>query len=262
MKTFITFFAVAFLALASNAQYGTNKRTISYQAVVREANGQLAANKSIGVQISILCCTPGNPPMFTEKHSVTTNENGLFSIEIGAGEFVSGISFFNIYFGQLLYVKTELDLLGGNNYTETSTSSLLSVPSANYALVSSYLEGPAWNFVGAYTMTNVNNSDFEFLGYVYIQYLSPNKVIFTFRPEDKELQLYDHSGGGYTEDLQMPLGTFLGEVTGNTIQFNKQGSGWYGIDHEDRLSGELIGDELKIWFTDYPEEYFILRKKE
>ncbi|MGB0167146.1 MAG: hypothetical protein ACPF8V_09865, partial [Luteibaculum sp.] len=247
-------------AATTYAQYATNKRTISYQAVVRDANGQLAANKAIGVQISILCCTPGNPPMFTERHSVTTNENGLLSIEIGAGEYLSGISFLNIYFGQLLYVKTELDLLGGSNYTQSSTSSILSVPSANYAMVSSVLEGPAWNFVGAYTMTNDNNSDFEFLGYVYIQYLSPTQVLFLFRPEDKNVSLFD-GNTWYDEEFQMPLGTLLGEVFANKIEFKPQGSGWYEIDEEDRLSGELIGDDLKIWFTDYPSEYFVLRKK-
>ena len=51
MKRLITFFAIAFFAIVAFAQ---SPEQMSYQAIVRNANGKLLTNQQIGVQISIL----------------------------------------------------------------------------------------------------------------------------------------------------------------------------------------------------------------
>lgn len=83
------------------------------------------------------------------------------------------------------FLKTEIDLLGGTNYTITSTSELLSIPVSNYSHVSGSLHGPSWDFVGAYTQINQANTDFEIIGFSYMTYLGVDKVMWTFTTYDE-----------------------------------------------------------------------------
>lgn len=105
----------------------------TYQAVVRDASGNLVVNQSIGVQLSILKSTSVGTAVFVETHSATTNENGLLTIFIGTGSFVTG-SFVTIdWSSDVYYLKSEIDITGGTNYTLSGTSKLVSVPYALYA---------------------------------------------------------------------------------------------------------------------------------
>jgi len=106
---------------------------MSYQAVIRNSNNTVVSNHAVGMRISILQGTAIGTSVYTETQSPTTNTNGLIAIEIGTGTIVSG-SFSNIDWANGPYfVKTETDPNGGNNYTLTGTSQLLSVPYALYA---------------------------------------------------------------------------------------------------------------------------------
>jgi formylglycine-generating enzyme required for sulfatase activity len=71
--------------------------------------------------------------VYAETHAPQTNANGLATLEIGGGTLFSG-NFANINWANgPFFVKTETDPNGGNNYTITNTSQLLSVPYALYA---------------------------------------------------------------------------------------------------------------------------------
>jgi hypothetical protein len=106
---------------------------MSYQAIVRNADGGLVSNKPIGIQISILQGTASGTAAYIETHSPTTNINGLITLEIGNGSKTTG-NFSEIDWGaQTYFVKTETDLTGGSNYTISGTSQLLSVPYALHA---------------------------------------------------------------------------------------------------------------------------------
>lgn len=103
---------------------------MSYQAIIRNADGNLISNKVVGIQISILKTSSSGTAIYTETHSRTSNINGLVTIEIGTGSVVTG-SFSAINWGNDSYfIKTETDVDGGTNYTITGTSQLLSVPYA------------------------------------------------------------------------------------------------------------------------------------
>lgn len=106
---------------------------MSYQAVIRDAAGELVSNTGIGMQLSILQGGKEGTTVYVERHFPTTNDNGLVSIEIGGGTVISG-SIESINWGDgTYYVKTETDLLGGANYTLSHTSAFLSVPYALFA---------------------------------------------------------------------------------------------------------------------------------
>ncbi len=106
---------------------------ISYQAVIRNSSDLLVANQSIGIQISILQNSPVGTAVYVETQNPTSNANGLISIEIGSGSVVSGTFSAIDWANDSFYIKTEIDITGGVNYTITGTSQLLSVPYALYA---------------------------------------------------------------------------------------------------------------------------------
>ncbi|MFM7700756.1 MAG: hypothetical protein ACKO7V_08215, partial [Bacteroidota bacterium] len=105
----------------------------THQAVMRGASGQLLTNQSIGVLVSVLSGSASGSDVYVERHTATTNANGLMSIEIGGGVAQSGTFAGINWGGASFYLKVEADLAGGTNYGISSTSQLLSVPFALYA---------------------------------------------------------------------------------------------------------------------------------
>ncbi|MCB0649675.1 MAG: tail fiber domain-containing protein [Saprospiraceae bacterium] len=113
--------------------FAQSPEKMSYQAVVRDATGQLITNSEVGVRISILQGSSSGSAVYIETQNPTANANGLVSLEIGEGTIVSG-DFATIDWGSnSYYLKTETDPNGGFNYTIAGTSQLLSVPYALYA---------------------------------------------------------------------------------------------------------------------------------
>ncbi len=105
----------------------------TYQSVIRDSNNDLVINTAVGVQISILQTSSIGAAVYVETHSVSTNVNGLLSLEVGGGSVVSG-TFSTIAWGSdSYYVKSETDPTGGTTYTITGTQQLMSVPYALYA---------------------------------------------------------------------------------------------------------------------------------
>ena len=47
----------------------------TFQAIVRDASGNLIANQSVGVQLSVLKSSASGSAVFVETHSVNTNAN-------------------------------------------------------------------------------------------------------------------------------------------------------------------------------------------
>jgi hypothetical protein len=106
---------------------------MSYQAIVRNATGQLLTNQNVAVRVSVLQGSAAGTSVYSERITGTTNVNGLVSLEIGSGTVLSGTFNTINWGGNSYYLKTETDPAGGTNYTITGTSQLLSVPYALYA---------------------------------------------------------------------------------------------------------------------------------
>ncbi len=132
MKRTFTILSTVILTAAVWAQ---SPEKMSYQAVIRDASGQLLAGRGIGMQISILQGTADGTAVYAETHSATTNANGLVSLEIGNGTVVSGDFSAIDWAGDVYFLKTETDpgAAGGTAYSITGTSQLLSVPYALHA---------------------------------------------------------------------------------------------------------------------------------
>ena len=103
----------------------------SYQAVVRNDSSRLVCNRPVGVQASILDDAGG--VLYRERHVEETNENGLLTVEIGSGNVLEG-SFSDIPWGtESVFLRTEIDPTGGENYVLSISQRLVSVPYALYA---------------------------------------------------------------------------------------------------------------------------------
>lgn len=121
---------IALLVTIANAQA---PEKITYQAVIRNSNDELIVNSTIGIRISIFQNSSTEILVYEDTQTTLTNNNGLISIIIG-----EGIGFDTINWSTGPYfIKTEVDILGGTDYTITGTSQLLSVP---YALHSKTTE--------------------------------------------------------------------------------------------------------------------------
>ena len=132
MKNFNTLFL--FFLLITISVFAQSPEKMSYQAVIRDASNTLVTNQSVGMQISILRNSINGSVEYTETKTVTTNINGLVTLEIGS-EDTSGFSLINWSAGPY-FIKIETDPDGGINYTISGTSQLMSVPFAMYAKTS------------------------------------------------------------------------------------------------------------------------------
>ncbi len=138
MKRTVTFMSMILLAACLLAQ---SPAKLNFQAVVRNAGGELIKNSNVGFRIQLLQSSEFGAAVYVETQEGTTNENGLVTLEIGGGTAVTGkLDTINWKNGPY-FLKTEIDPDGGTNYTITGTSQLLSVPYALYAENSSLPAG-------------------------------------------------------------------------------------------------------------------------
>ena len=113
--------------------FAQTPQLFNYQAIARDDQGIELANQIISLKISILSGSATGAVVYTETHSVSTNEFGLFTIQIGGGG--SSDDFSTIDWGiDSKWIRTEVDFSGGTEYTPLGLpTQLLSVPYAIYA---------------------------------------------------------------------------------------------------------------------------------
>jgi len=146
VKTAIVAVSIIANCLLSIANcFSQSPQSFKYQAIARDNTGNVLQNQSISIRITILSGSPTGTPEYAETHSDTTNQFGLFTLQIGNGTVVSG-DFTTINWGaNTHYAKVEMDETGGPAYQLMGTSQLLSVP---YALLAENV-----------TNDNVNDAD-------------------------------------------------------------------------------------------------------
>ncbi len=144
MKTKIfTILTLAFFTVFAQPQ------KISYQAIIRDAGGNILQNQNVLIQLDILQGSATGTTVYSEQHDVTTNQYGLVNLFIGTGSVISG-SMENIDWANGPYfLKTSIDI--GNGLQELGTQEIVSVPyslyskkadTANVAYTAVALSGP------------------------------------------------------------------------------------------------------------------------
>ncbi len=120
---------VAFIALGLTA-FAQVPQGFNYQAVVRNSAGQLMSNRTVSVRISILYGSETGAVIYQQTESLSTNANGLFTLIVGENS--SSFASINWANGPY-YILSEVDPMGGSDYTLSTTQKILAVPYAHYA---------------------------------------------------------------------------------------------------------------------------------
>ncbi len=103
-------------------------RGISYQAVARDAQGQAIASSPVNVRFTLHQSTPTGTTEYSETHTLTTNEIGLFHTFFGAGTAITSAFDSIVWNNTTKFLQVEIDL--GNGYVDMGTQQLMSVPYA------------------------------------------------------------------------------------------------------------------------------------
>ena len=115
---------------------------MTFQAVVRTAQGAVAANRAVTVQATILQGSANGTTVYSENFSGKTNANGLVTLKLGGGTPTVG-NFATIDWTDGPYFLTiAVDPDGGFSFTTQSTTQLLSVPYALHANTATALTEP------------------------------------------------------------------------------------------------------------------------
>lgn len=124
MKKIFAFFVSMFITVV---MIGQAPASFKYQAVLRDARGNIKANTSTNIIISILSGSATGTVVYSETHSVSTDGYGLVNLEIGNGTATTGnMTAINWNTG-IYFIKTTVDGI------DMGTSQLLSVPYSLYA---------------------------------------------------------------------------------------------------------------------------------
>ena len=130
-RTLLTILSVLFCAItfAQSVPQGIN-----YQAVARDANGDVLMNQALTIQFSVISDISTSAISWQETHTATTNDYGLFTAIIGQGistSVGSSLSFDVIDWGTSNHLlKVEIDY--GGSLVDLGTTAFMSVPYSLY----------------------------------------------------------------------------------------------------------------------------------
>jgi len=204
---------------------------INFQSILRNANGEVVANKNVKLKISIQSGSMMDTTVYSETHLKTTDASGLLSLKIGTGTVIMG-RFDSIKWGKAShFIKLEADFNGGNNFILLGTQELMSVPYAFHSNTADSLVG-GYN----YQFQNITNELFN------LRY-ELERVIDSLRYELESLRIRDLSTQGFinTLDNQIPLV----DIDGNTYKKIIIGSQIW-MKENLRVSRYRNGDQIPI----------------
>ncbi len=121
---------VILLFVISEYSFSQVPQAFSYQGVARDASGNPILNSSVSVRSSIHDGSTTGPIQYQETQTTTTNNFGLFRLEIGNGTPTINVFDSVIWEVGTKYLEIEFDPLGGTNYILSGTTQILSVPYA------------------------------------------------------------------------------------------------------------------------------------
>ena len=126
MKKLLLSFSI--ILMIAGSMLAQAPQSFKYQAIARDADGQVLSNQQISLRIELHQGTEYGQTAYSEIHDVRTNQFGLVNLEIGNGKTIYG-EFAKINWALSKYfVNIEIDVNGGSNYISMGVSPLLSVP--------------------------------------------------------------------------------------------------------------------------------------
>ncbi len=131
----LTFFLPLFLLLTFSL-FAQAPQAICYQAAAKDATGKDLIQQDISIRASIMRGDPNGILEWQESHEITTDDFGLFSIEVGKGLYLGGnqTELQNIKWSNgKFWLSIEMDPLGGTDFTFMGATKIISVPYSLFA---------------------------------------------------------------------------------------------------------------------------------
>ncbi len=119
-------FLILLMSMVNRAQV---PQKIAYQAVIRNASGAVIASEQVQVQVKFHKSTTEGEVVYSENHTVTSTQQGLVSLQLGAGTVVSG-SFSAIPWNENIFIEVLVKRSSETGFTSMGTSQIVSVPYA------------------------------------------------------------------------------------------------------------------------------------
>jgi hypothetical protein len=209
-KLLLAVFAILLISVSSFAQAPDS---LNYQAIVRNADGNLIAEQPVGLEISILQGSNTGTVVYTETHAAISNKFGLVNLIIGGG--TPTVNTFPVidWSAGPYFVKVGLDPNGGTTYsTIMGTSQLLSVPYALHA-------NTADRFLGSDSDCGLKIGDTHAGGIIF--YLEPCGCHGLVAKASDELEVEDIKWSNSNKDTYaLARGLFRGAPNTKKIIFN------------------------------------------
>ena len=130
------FLSILFLIALQTISLGQVPQKFTYQAVATDNQGNELANQTFMVKALVVRNSANGTPQWIENHNVTTDEFGLFTIDVGSLSNDGGVmtSFADIPWGDdLFFLRIEMDLTNSGTFTFVGVKPLNSVPYALYS---------------------------------------------------------------------------------------------------------------------------------
>ena len=234
----------------------------SFQTIIRDSDGKVQKNQATGIQFTVLEVSATGTVVFSETHTVSTNDFGIINLTIGTGTVTEGVFADIVWGSNIHFLKTEIDPTGGNTYTISTTSQLMSVPYAMYAMKADttlktnisdvgnegdmlYFSGSKWN-----KLSKGNQGDFLRVNEVGL----PTWQSFAGFATDIDGNSYPLVKIGnqfwFQENLKTSKyndGTLITEVTDNTEWSNLTTGAW--CNYNNNISYDSIYGKLYNWYA-------------
>lgn len=144
--------------------FGQTPEAFNYQAVIRNAQGNVIANSSEQFQFDIHKTTASGPVVYSEVQNGTTNAFGLVNFQIGRGTNPS-VDFSTLTWNAGPYF-VEIKRMVGGSYESIGTQELISVPYALHAKKISLpytetLQGTDSYFGSKISITDITTNSFS-----------------------------------------------------------------------------------------------------
>ena len=107
-------------------------QSFSFQAVLRGNNGTLVVNEQISVKIRLLADAADGTEVYAETHSVRTNAQGVFVLNVGEGQALSG-SMSAVRYDAPLFIEPQVKRSGASDFVVMRAQRVFASPYTTYA---------------------------------------------------------------------------------------------------------------------------------
>lgn len=191
-------------------------QAVCYQAVATDAQGSELMAADLSIRATVLKGSPTGQVVYQEIQQTSTDDFGLFNINIGEGSLVGGDAFSEIDWGADTYfLKMEMDPVAGNNFVELGTSQILSVPYALFSGKSAFADSTALAIAAE---TALDDFDKDSLNEIQTLEFSNNELTLTGPNGGTTIAFEDQVYGAPGASFDYPQG-ILGDHRALTMGF-------------------------------------------